>query len=122
MKGDSLLFKSFILTVLVFIILVILNNKGLVEPMSFWFFASPLYFFGIAFIYSLFIDRERAVNSKVFFSIYPILIIVKLIFTASFIVLYTEFSLNPKLSFWILTVVLYFLYSTLIAMSLYIKN
>jgi len=122
MKGESLLFKSSLLTIFVFIILIIINIQGAVQPMSFWFFAAPLYFFFITFIYSLFMDKREAVNSRSFFSIYPILIIVKLIITASFIVLYTELNPYPKLSFWILMVVLYFVYSTLIAISLYKKT
>ena len=122
MKGDSLLFKSSFLTIFVFIILIIINIQGVVQPMSFWFFAAPLYFFFITFIYSLFIDKRRAVSSRSFFSIYPVLIIVKLIITASFIILYTELNPQPKLSFWVLMVILYFVYSTLIAISLYKKH
>jgi hypothetical protein len=121
-KGDSLLFKSSILTSLVVLVLIIMRNMGTINDISFWFFSAPLYFFFIAFLYSLLIDKKGAINSKSFFSLYPVLILVKLILTASFIVLYTELNPNPKISFWVLMVVLYFTYSTLIAITLYRSN
>ena len=121
MKGDSLLFKSTILTVLVFLTLIIVNKQGIVKPMSFWFFSAPIYFFFISLLYGVFLDKPLT-TTRSFFKMYPMLILVKLIFTASFIILYTELSANPQLSFWILVVVLYFLYSFLIAISLYKNN
>jgi len=121
MKGDSLLFKSTILTVLVFLTLIIVNKQGIVKPMSFWFFSAPIYFFFISLLYGVFLDKPLT-TTRSFFKMYPMLILVKLIFTASFIILYTELSANPQLSFWILVVVLYFLYSSLIAISLYKNN
>ncbi len=121
MKGDSLLFKSAILTLLVFLALIIINIQGIISPMSFWFFSAPIYFFFISFLYGAFIDKPLT-KARSFIAIYPILIIAKLIFTASFIILYTELSSNPQLSFWVLVVVLYFLYSSLIAISLYRNN
>ena len=117
--GESLLFRSSIFTVVSFFVIVILSNLGHIQHLSFWFFVAPIYFFCITLLYSFFIDKKNAVNSSTFFSMYPMLILVKLICTASLIVIYTELGPNPQLAFWILVVVLYFMYSTLIAVSLY---
>jgi len=119
MRGDSLLLKSSILTGLVFIILIIMCNSGFIKAISFWFFLAPVYFFGITFLYSIFIDQKKIINSATFFSVYPILILVKLVCTASIIVMYTELAAKPSYTFWVLMVALYFIYSTLIAISMY---
>ncbi len=119
MNGESLLFRSALLTGFVFFTLVLLQLLGALYSLSFWFFLAPVYFFCITFVYSVFMDKKNLINSPVFFSMYPVLILVKLICTAALIVLYTEFATKPRLSFWLLVVVLYFLYSTLIAISLY---
>ena len=121
MKGDSLLFKSTILTGIVFLTLITLSYSGTIKSPSFWFFMAPVYFFFISFVYSFFLDKKTSATTT-FFSLYPFLIIVKLIFTASLIILYTEFTKENPLPFWILVVVLYFIYSTLIAVSLYKSN
>jgi len=119
MRGDSLLLKSSILTGIVFIILMILCNSNVIKPISFWFFLAPVYFFCITFLYGILMDQKKIINSSTFFSIYPVLILVKLVCTASLIILYTEFAAQPSYIFWALMVVLYFAYSTLIAISMY---
>ena len=122
MKGDSLLFKSTVLTGIVFLALIILSYSGTIESPSFWFFMAPVYFFFVSFVYSFFLDKKTIATTTTFFAIYPFLIVVKLIFTAALIILYTEFTEENPLPFWVLVVVLYFVYSTLIAVSLYKNN
>ena len=119
MRGDSLLLKSSILTGIVFIILMILCNSNVIKPISFWFFLAPVYFFCITFLYGILMDQKKIINSSTFFSIYPVLILVKLVCTASLIILYTELAAQPSYVFWVLMVVLYFVYSSLIAISMY---
>ena len=119
MRGDSLLLKSSILTGLVFIVLIIMCNRGVINPISFWFFLAPLYFFCITFLYGIFMDQKKIISSSTFFSVYPVLILVKLVCTASLIILYTELASQPSYVFWVLMVALYFIYSTLIAISMY---
>ena len=118
-QGFSLLFKSTILTIASIFIIAVLSNMGYIQNLSFWFFVAPIYFFCITLLYSVFIDKRNAVNSATFFSMYPMLILLKLICTASLIVMYTELDPNPQLAFWVLVVVLYFMFSALIAISLY---
>tara|TARA_B100001250_G_scaffold187769_1_gene161335 strand:- start:391 stop:780 length:390 start_codon:yes stop_codon:yes gene_type:complete len=119
MRGDSLLLKSSILTGIIFTTLIILCNSGVIKDISFWFCLAPVYFFCITFLYSIMIDQNKIMNTGTFFSIYPILILVKLVCTASIIVMYTELAAKPSYTFWVLMVALYFIYSTLIAISMY---
>jgi len=119
MRGESLLLKSSVLTGLVFIALIIMCNVGVIKTISFWFFLAPVYFFFITFLYSVLMDQEKFIKSTTFFSIYPILILVKLVCTASLIIMYTELATQPSYTFWVLMVALYFIYSTLIAISMY---
>ena len=119
MRGDSLLLKSSILTGLVFIVLIIMCNSGVIKTISFWFLLAPVYFFCITFLYGIFMDQKKIINSSTFFSVYPVLILVKLVCTASLIILYTELASQPSYTFWVLMVALYFIYSTLIAISMY---
>tara|TARA_B100000902_G_C27042127_1_gene779884 strand:- start:182 stop:574 length:393 start_codon:yes stop_codon:yes gene_type:complete len=119
MRGESLLLKSSVLTGLVFIALIIMCNGGVIKTISFWFLLAPVYFFFITFLYSVLMDQEKFIKSTTFFSIYPILILVKLVCTASLIIMYTELAAQPSYTFWVLMVALYFIYSTLIAISMY---
>lgn len=119
MRGDSLLLKSSILTGLVFIALIIMCNSGVIKTISFWFLLAPVYFFLITFLYSVLMDQEKFIKSTTFVSIYPILILVKLVCTASLIIMYTELAAQPSYTFWVLMVALYFIYSTLIVISMY---